>query len=273
MENAASLRLLLVTQDGKPLNERVEVHLRDYTQGLHQVTHHEASGPIVLEGLSPSPQGQYSIDVIPSSFKRQTRICDILAEGWNELRMIFQRGDDDNNGGEGGGRRPCPPLKLPDQLNENALTTQLAGRLGGTPANGAAAPGQRQNTVIWIDNGDEVLVHLDSVRTTILDGMILVSVDLESDQTGRATMVVPFAVGKPGDPAGLVAVTEEFPRGNGVLASRWGSAIQAAAWSSLLSLAADHASERFAAPLGIVAQKGIVSLQAGAPIRITGVAR
>jgi hypothetical protein len=127
--------------------------------------------------------------------------------------------------------------------------------------------------VIWIDGGDEVLVHLDSLRTTILDGMILVSLDLETDQTGRTPMVVSFAVGGTNDPAGLVAVTEEFPRGNGLLASRWGSAIQAAAWSSLLSLAAEHASERFSAPLGISAVKGALTLTAGQALTVTGVTR
>jgi hypothetical protein len=272
MGNTASLRLLLVTQEGKPLNEPVEIHLRDDAQGLHRILQHDASGPILLEGLAPSPQGQYSLDVIPSSFKAESRIHQVLAEGLNELWMIFGQGgkDDDDNGED---RRPCPPLKVPNQLDEKILAAQLTVRLAGTSADGTAASAQLPDTILWIDNGDEVLVHLDSLRTAILDGMILVSIDLETDQTGRATMVVPFAVGKPGDPAGLVAVTEEFPRGNGVLASRWGSVIQAAAWSSLLSLANDHASERFASPLGIAAQKGSLSLQAGAPLRITGVTR
>ena len=118
-----------------------------------------------------------------------------------------------------------------------------------------------------------MLVHLDSMQTVILDGVILVSVDLESDQTGRTTMVVSFAVGKANDPAGLIAVTDEFPRGNGILASRWGRALQAAAWSSLLALATDHATERSAAPLGISAIKGSLSLTAGAALTVVGAAR
>jgi hypothetical protein len=80
-------------------------------------------------------------------------------------------------------------------------------------------------------------------------------------------MVVPFAVGRPSNPAALFAVTEEFPSGNGILASRWGTALQAAAWSSLLSQASEHADERGSAPLGISAVKGTVALTAGAALK------
>jgi hypothetical protein len=127
--------------------------------------------------------------------------------------------------------------------------------------------------VIWVENGDEVLVHLDSMRVRVLDGIVLVSVDLETDQTGRTPLVVSFAVGKANDPAGLVAVTDEFPRGNGLLASRWGRALQAAAWASLLGVANDHATERASAPLGIAATQGRISLTAGAALKVQAVTR
>lgn len=265
MDRLAALRLLLVTQEGQPLNEEVEIHLRSGAGGDPRVVRETVAGPIVLEGLTSAPGTECTVEVLPTTFRRETRTFKILAGAPTEIIIVFCHCDDDD--------RHCPPLKVADQLDEKAVTTHLVARLAGTPADGTAAPARNLNQVIWIDNGNEVLVHLDSLRTVILEGMILVSLDLESDQTGRTTMVVPFAVGKQGDPAGLIAVTEEFPRGNGVLASRWGNALQAAAWSSLLSLAADHATERFSAPLGIAAQKGLLSLQAGAPLRVTGVTR
>jgi len=117
--------------------------------------------------------------------------------------------------------------------------------------------------VIWVEGGDEVLVHLDSIQTRIQAGMLLVSVDLESDQTGRATMVVPLALGSATDPAGLVAVTDHYPRGNGLLASRWGEALQAAVWATILGIASDHAGERGAAPAGISTTTGTLTLHAG----------
>jgi hypothetical protein len=163
-----------------------------------------------------------------------------------------------------------PPLKIAYHLDELALTTQLAMRMAGTPADGGSAPVQVPQKVIWVDQGDEVLVHLDSLRTRIRDGAVLVSVDLETDQTGRTPLVVTFALGRADDPTGLIAVTDEYPRGNGVLASRWGRALQEAAWASLLGIATDHASERASAPLGIAAASGRFSLQAGPPHKVTG---
>jgi hypothetical protein len=143
----------------------------------------------------------------------------------------------------------------------------------GTPADGSVASTELPNKVIWVDGGDEVLVHLDSMLTRILDGVVIVSLDLETDQTGRTPLVVLFAVGAADDPAGLVAVTDEFPRGNGLLASRWGASVQAAAWAGLLGLATDHASERGASPLGIAAVKGQLSLSAGTALKVTKSAR
>jgi len=71
----------------------------------------------------------------------------------------------------------------------------------------------------------------------------------------------------PDDPAGLVVVTDNLPRGNALLASRWGQALQAAMWASFLSLSTDHADERKSAPLGISASQGYLHLRSGAPLK------
>src|ERR1043165_5920410 len=131
----------------------------------------------------------------------------------------------------------CPPPAIPDRLDESALAGTIAVRLGGLPADGSKPPAQPPSKVIWVDQGDELLVHLDSIQTRIMDRMLLVSVDVETDQTGRTSLVVPFALGNATDPAGLVAVTDHYPRGNGLLASRWGEAVQAAVWSTVLGIA------------------------------------
>lgn len=167
-----------------------------------------------------------------------------------------------------------PPLKIPDRLDERTLATEIARRLYGTPADGGPPPPNTPaKAVIWVDHGDEVLVHLDAIHTRVMDRMLLVSVDLETDQTGRATMVVPLAIGNAADPAGLVAVTDEYPRGNGVLASRWGHVLQTAVWSSLLEIASDHAAERGATPLGISAAPGAIVLHAGSPLSAASLSR
>jgi hypothetical protein len=102
----------------------------------------------------------------------------------------------------------------------------------------------------------------------VLDGLILVSVDLETDQTGRTPLICAFAVSSGSDPAGLIATTDEYPRGDGRLAASWGPQLQQALWSSLLSLANDHASERGLAARGISATAGTLKLSAGAPIAL-----
>ena len=157
----------------------------------------------------------------------------------------------------------CPAPAIPDTFDESTLATTLAVRLVGTTANGAALAAPPGNQVVWVDAGDEVLVHLDSIQTKVLDRMVLISVDLETDQTGRTPLIVNFALGNATDPAGLVAVTDEYPRGEGALAARWGDAVQAALWSTLLGLAQDHASERGKAPSGISASTGALTLHAG----------
>jgi len=180
-------------------------------------------------------------------------------------------------------RRPAPvppappsgPLpKIPDHFDEATLSTTLGARLAGTPADGSLAPSGSATPpgkVIWVDGGDEVVVHLDSTQVRLLDRALLVSVDLETDQTGRTPLVVAFALGNAGDPAGLVATTDELPRGNGLLAARWGRALQAAVWSMLLGLSQDHALERGKAPQGFSVSPGRLSFNAGAPLHAASI--
>ena len=163
---------------------------------------------------------------------------------------------------------PCPPYKIPDQIGETDLTTQISVRLMGTTANGVPLPAGTAPPakVIWVDHGNEVLVHLDSTSVRILDRMVLVSVDLETDQTGRTPLVCSFAVSGAGELGGLVATTDELPRGLGSLASCWGQQLQTAVWSTLMGLVNDHASERSLTPRALSAAAGTLSLNAGAAL-------
>lgn len=170
---------------------------------------------------------------------------------------------------------PCPPgdYKVPDQFAEADLPAALTVRLMGTPANGVptSAPASSPASVIWVNGSNEVLVHLDSTQVRILDGMLLVSVDLECDQTGRTPLVCAFALSNTSDPSTLVATTDEYPRGDGTLASCWGQQLQQAVWSSILALANDHADERELSPRGLIATAGKLSLSAGPAIALTAV--
>jgi len=158
---------------------------------------------------------------------------------------------------------------IPDTLSPTALAGLLQSRLAGTPADGSAPTGQAAPpSVIWVDQGDEVVVHLESVATQITGQCVLVSMDLETDQTGRTPLVVAFSLGQD-TTGGLIAATDEFPRGNGVLAARWGVQVQQAAWNALLLLAVDHANEQGASPIGLTIKNGMLNLHAGPALQLS----
>jgi hypothetical protein len=170
--------------------------------------------------------------------------------------------------GTGSGTGTGPQPVIPDHLDGSAIAGYLTVRLAGTPADGSPAPSATPAKVVWVDGGDEVLVHLDSISTMIAGQTVLVSIDLESDQTGRTPLIVAFALPTSAE-AGLVVATDEYPRGNGLLASRWGPVVQAAAWSAMLTLASDHALERGLAPRGLAVTGGQLHLIAGHPLTIS----
>ncbi len=162
----------------------------------------------------------------------------------------------------------APPLKIPDSFTEATLANELSQRLGGRSADSGPLlvsrhiPGQ----VIWVDAGSDVMVHLDSVKTHIADGLLLVSVDFECDQTGRTPLIAAFGMNHGADAAGLFMTTDEYPRGNGLLAARWGRIYQNALWAALTGLVSDHASERKLFPLALTCSNATLQLRSGAPL-------
>jgi hypothetical protein len=161
--------------------------------------------------------------------------------------------------------------RIPPRFNAKSLAAELALRLGGRPADGsqpvASIAAKPPSQVVWVDAGDEVLVHLDSVAVRIVGRSVLVSVDLDTDQTGRTPLIVSFALGAGRDAAGLVAVTDELPRGNGLLAARWGAHLQAAVWASILGIAQDFGAQQGGAPRAITVTNRVLTLRAGPPLQ------
>ena len=81
-------------------------------------------------------------------------------------------------------------------------------------------------------------------------------------------MVVAFALGSDATTgAALLAVTDEFPRGNALLAARWGALVRNAAWTAFLQLAMDHAAERSLAPGGLTLAGGQLRLTASPALK------
>ena len=183
--------------------------------------------------------------------------------------------------GSGGDEPPVidPADLIPSRLDEQSLSAYLGVRLQGAPSSvdvtalpagpssvaGASGPPSR---VVWVDGGDEALVHLDSLTTKIVGSTLLVSLDLETDQTGRAPVIVRFALGGGSDPAGLVAATDEVAGGHPLLVSRWGEAVTAAAWSALVGLGVDHADQRGGVVGHLTIDSGHLVLGARTPITL-----
>lgn len=163
----------------------------------------------------------------------------------------------------GGGE---PPREIPDRIAPGALGPLLGVRIAGTPASVGAPDGARgAGAVVWIDCGDEVIVHLDSIKAGLASNVLLVAIDLETDDTGRQTLVVPLAPGTQADDE-LTLVTEDVPRGHAELAARWGRILQDAIFAAIEDMARTHAGERQAVAKALVIADGALAFRAeGAP--------
>ncbi len=135
--------------------------------------------------------------------------------------------------GESVGGRPAPPGTLVHTVGVTGEQLQqlLIGSLGSLYVAADVSPPPQ---VIWYDHDSEVLVHLDRTVVKLDDGLVLVALTLETDQTGAGQLTVPLSIGSAQQAAGLVAVTESRPRGPVALVDRWGDATIAAAWRALL---------------------------------------
>ncbi len=146
---------------------------------------------------------------------------------------------------------------MPDELSAEALERELAVRFVGVPADGSTGSVETARSVVWVDRGDEVLVHLDSLRVATQGEVLVASIDLETDQTGRAAVVVPMALGADAG-AGASAVVEEFARGPEILVRRWGGIVQEALLGVLTEMAEEHARERRGYSVGLFMERGRV---------------
>lgn len=162
---------------------------------------------------------------------------------------------------------PCPPPKIADQYTAPELAQALSVQLVGTPADGSRTPAAPvSGPVVWVEKGDEVLIHLDTTQVRMQNGCLLVSIDLESDQTGRQPLIMALSLSDGTDGGGLIATSDELPRGNALLAARWGGALQSAVWASLLKMSQQHAFEREKAPRGISISGDSLHFHADTPL-------
>lgn len=129
---------------------------------------------------------------------------------------------------------PGTPAQAPVTIDAAQLQSSMISALSAPyTAAGASPPA----AVVWFDHDGEVTVNLASTTVTLLDGLVLVALALQSDQTGAGQVIVPLSVGTEANPTGMLIGTENRPRGLLALVDRWGEAATAAAWSALLDVA------------------------------------
>ena len=145
---------------------------------------------------------------------------------------------------------------MPVELGEQAVREGLARRLAG--------PDEQPGGIVWVKDGDEVVVWLDSLRVELAPARIRVRVDLETDQTGRDEQEVVIALAPRSGPPSLLAVAGDCTAGGQALAARWGRTLQDAVWGALLDLADERVGERAG---GIAADDGTLVVHAAGGAR------
>ncbi len=138
---------------------------------------------------------------------------------------------------------------------------------------------EQHERLVWAEAGDEVVVDLTRTRVAVRTGVVLIAINLQTDDTQPTELVVPLAIGTPKEISGLLAVTPRAPEGPAGLVLRWGDAVIAAAWGALIDVVAELAqaagSDELGAPLqpaALVAQDEVLGivLQAEPEVRRGG---
>jgi len=165
-------------------------------------------------------------------------------------------------------RKRCPDLLPADPLRPGDVGPELELNLDElaqlVPAAAEDVAGA-SSQIVWTLDGNELLVHLAKVTVRTSPGLILVTIPVHCDEVREAQVLVPFAVGDSSRPAGLVAVTEDRPRGPVEVVELWGGALTSFAWAVVLrvstSLAGAAGEDLDGAPLvpaAIAADQGAV---------------
>lgn len=150
-------------------------------------------------------------------------------------------------------RQRCPGLLPPDPVGAGTVVGTVplrpdeAARL--FPPAAAVAAGldrfssESPGSVLWREGDRELLILPARVTARFGRGVIAVSIPVQCDQSGSGFVHVSFVVGDPSSPAGLVAATEERPRGPAVVVDAWGENLVAFAWHIVLEVVSGIAGE------------------------------
>jgi hypothetical protein len=94
-----------------------------------------------------------------------------------------------------------------------------------------------QARIVWSRAGSEIAVQPGRFVATTADGGIVVTVPVQTEQTGAVDVQVPLAAGTGQRDAGLLLSTSSRPLGPAIVVDRWGEALVALVWQALLQVA------------------------------------
>lgn len=120
----------------------------------------------------------------------------------------------------------APEISLPARQAQELFQIAFANASGAT----------NTNQIVWVAGEHELLVNAGAVQMAVTDGFVLVSIPVFTEQSGNASVIVPFAVGRAGAPQGLIMATETLPRGPSLIVERWGEPLIAAAWRAVVDM-------------------------------------
>jgi len=117
--------------------------------------------------------------------------------------------------------------------------------------------GEKEDPVIWQEDGSDVLVHVSSLKVVLQSGMASFSIDMECDQSGRENLIVNFYLGGKDDLSNLAASKmEEAPAGHPILVGRWAGLMQEVIWAGLIDLVASQSNSASMEAMGVGADEG-----------------
>ncbi|MEO8297830.1 MAG: hypothetical protein ABI574_08485 [Burkholderiales bacterium] len=139
--------------------------------------------------------------------------------------------------------QPLPAGGAGKEVSVSAKDLAVLVRITALAACGLADASQREARVLWRSGGSDLLLQPGALRTQLADGVIALSLPVQCDQSGDALIHSSFFVGSRARPAGLLATTDERPRGPAAVVDVWGERLQAFAWRVLLELVTHIAAE------------------------------
>lgn len=120
-------------------------------------------------------------------------------------------------------------------LKLSVPTTELAARMR---ARLCGAKGETPGSIVWEQDGERVLLLVSSLTVRTVDGWLLCSLDVQTDQTGKQSLQFVYFIGEATAGNGLqAAATINAPDlTKAQLADRFGSRLQAVLWDAVLDV-------------------------------------